>query len=296
MLELLHDPVLAERTTLHLGGTAIAEIRVTEAVDALKVGAACTSLGGEPFVLGAGSNLLAADGRLPVVLLRPLFTKTLFVAEEGADTVLVRVGGGVRLPRLLGSCARWGLGGLEGLCGIPGTVGGAVAMNAGSFGCETGKLLHSVRVYSPALGVVDVAAEYLNFGYRSMAIAGLNTWFFVIHATFALTRSSMNGITKAMRHNFLEKKSKQPMTAWSAGCAFKNPAPEHSAGKLLEQCGFKGKKLGGMAFSSVHANFLINEGQGSATAAFDLLECAQKTVHERLGILLERELKVLLCH
>lgn len=296
MLEILHEPSLAERTTLRLGGTAIAEIRVCEAVDALRVGAACEKLGGPPFILGAGSNILAQDGHIPVVVVRPTFTSTLSVREEDGKHTLVRVGGGVRLPRLLGACARWELGGLEGLCGIPGTVGGAVAMNAGSFGCTTGDFLHSVRIFSPVSGVVDVSREYLEFGYRKLTIAGLNTWFFVIHATFALTRSAMNGITKAMRHNFFKKKSTQPIKAWSAGCAFKNPAPDTPAGRLLEEAGFKGKKYGGMAFSNVHANFLVNEGKGSASAAFELLEQAQQAVYARSGVHLEREIKVLLCH
>lgn len=295
MLEIIHNPVLAERTSLRLGGTAIAEIRISEAVDAFKLRAACEALGAEPFVIGAGSNLLAADGDLPVVLVRPLFSNILSQRVDEDGNTLVRAGGGVRLPKLLGKCATWGLSGLEGLCGIPGTVGGAVAMNAGSFGCETGHCLHSLRVYSPALGLVDVPAQYLDFGYRRTEIRGLDTWFFVVYATFALTPSPMDGITKAMRHNFFKKKSTQPMTAWSAGCVFKNPSPENSAGKLLEESGFKGKKLGGMAFSPLHANFLINEGKGSATAAFDLLARAEEAILARSGIALEREVKVLLC-
>lgn len=296
MLEIMNSPLLAERTTLRLGGKAIAEICVSEAVDTLKLSTACDALGGKAFVLGAGSNLLAADGNLPVVLVRPMFTQTLSVNEGEGGKMLVRVGAGVRLPRLLGKCARWGLSGLEGLCGIPGTVGGAVAMNAGSYGCETGTYIHSVRIFSPALGLVDVAAEYLNFGYRRMEITGLNAWFLVIHVTFALTQLSRNGITKAMRHNFFKKKSTQPVQAWSAGCVFKNPGPDTSAGKLLEDAGFKGKKLGGMAFSPLHANFLVNEGKGSATAAFELLEQAQEAVKAQCGIALEREVRVLLCH
>lgn len=294
MLEIIDSPKLAERTTLRLGGPAIAEITVCEAVDALKVGGACQSLGGTPLVLGAGSNILADDGTLPLVLIRPKFDSTMSLHEEDG-VALVRVGSGVRLPRLLARCAHWGLSGLEGLCGIPGTVGGAVAMNAGSYGCETGAHLKSVRIFSPATGVVDVAADFLKFGYRSMQIFGLSTWFFVIHATFALTHSPMNGITKVMRHNFFKKKSTQPVTAWSAGCVFKNPSPEQPAGKILEQAGFKGKSLGGMAFSSLHANFLINEGRGSAAAAFDLLAMAQEAVYSQNGIKLEKEVKVLLC-
>lgn len=295
MLEITDSPKLAERTTLRLGGPAIAEVHVREAVDALKVEAACEKLGGAPLVLGAGSNLLAEDGALPVVLVRPHFEECLSLREEDG-LPLVRVGAGVRLPRLLARCAHWGLSGLEGLSGIPGTVGGAVAMNAGSFGCETGTHLHAVRIYSPATGIVDVDSSFLKFAYRSMQILGLTTWFFVLHATFALTHSPMNGITKVMRHNFFKKKSTQPVTAWSAGCIFKNPNPAQPAGMLLEQAGFKGKSLGGMAFSKLHANFLLNEGTGSAAAALELMAQAQEAVRAQHGVELEREVKVLRCH
>ena len=98
-----------------------------------------------------------------------------------------------------------------------------------------------------------------------------------------------------MRHNFFKKKSKQPVTAWSAGCVFKNPTPEMSAGRLLDEAGFKGRQLGGMAFSTLHANFLINEGKGSATAALALLQEARQAVRQRFGIELEPEVRIVPC-
>ena len=295
MLRVTPSPLLSERTTLRLGGPALAEVSVEEAVDCFRLTAALRDIGGTPMVLGAGSNVLAADAPLPLVLIRPRFTNAPCIQENDDRRVLVRVGAGIRLPRLLGQCASWGLSGLEGLCGIPGTVGGAVAMNAGSYGCEVGPLLHSIRIYSPATGVVDINADYLRFGYRSMEITGLSEWFLVVQAIFALTPASRNGITESMRHNFLKKKSTQPVTAWSAGCVFKNPSPDQPAGKLLEMAGFKGKKLGGMVFSPVHANFLVNEGKGSATAALELMAEARDAVRERFGVTLTPEVRVLTC-
>lgn len=295
MLRLTASPLLAERTTLRLGGPALAEISLDEAVDCFRLPATLKELGGSPLVLGAGSNVLAADGALPLVLIRPRFMGAPRVLEERGEQVLVRVGAGVRLSRLLGQCAAWGLSGLEGLCGIPGTVGGAVAMNAGSFGSTVGPHLHAIRIYSPAVGVVDINSDYLRFAYRFMEIKGLSTWFLVIHATFTLTRLPRNGITESMRCNILKKKSTQPLQAWSAGCVFKNPSPVQPAGMLLEQAGFKGKKLGGMAFSEVHANFLINEGTGSATAALELMAQACDTVRQRFDVELEPEVRVLSC-
>lgn len=295
MLRVTPSPPLAHRTTIRLGGPALAEISLDEAVDCFRLPAMLAELGGAPMVLGAGSNIIAADGPLPLVLIRPRFMQEPQPREDDGMRALVRVGAGVRLPHFLGRCAAWGLGGLEGLCGIPGTVGGAIAMNAGSFGCAVGSHLHSLRVYSPATGVVDIMSEYLKFNYRQLRIIGLSEWFLIVQATFALTHAPRDGITQSMRHNFFKKKSTQPLKAWSAGCVFKNPTPETPAGMLLEQAGFKGKKLGGMAFSNVHANFLVNEGKGSGTAALELMALAEEAVRRRFGVRLEAEVRILAC-
>ena len=132
-------PSLAERTTLRLGGTAIAELILEDAADLAALPERLRALGGSPLILGAGSNILARDGELPLVLLRPRFMRGPEIAGGKDGKILVRVGAGVPLPRLLRFCAGHGLSGLEGLVGIPGSVGGAVAMNAGSFGTETCK-------------------------------------------------------------------------------------------------------------------------------------------------------------
>ena len=292
MLSVLSAPSLAERTTLRIGGTALAEVVLTEDEDVFRLEEICGRLGGVPFVLGAGSNILAQDGELPLVLVRPRFLQQPVVVEKDADAALVRVGAGVRLPRLLGQCAAWGLSGLEGLCGIPGTVGGAVAMNAGSFGCETAQCLHSIRIYSPEIGVADIDRAHFSHNYRQFSVTGVNSWFLILQATFVLTHSLRSGITGFMRRNFFKKKSIQPIAAWSAGCIFKNPSPENPAGKLLDVAGFKGRRLGGMAFSTLHANFLINEGGGSAAAALELMEQAREAVCGRFGIVLEPEVRI----
>ncbi len=295
-MQIIYEPKFSERTTLRLGGKAIAELRLTEKLDEDALTKKLAELGGDIFVLGAGSNLLVSDEDVGLTLLRPLFKGEPRIIQEREGKVLLSVGSGVRLPRLLGACAKLGLSGIEGLCGIPGTVGGAIAMNAGSFGHETCSAIASIKVYSPHTGIVELGPDDFSYGYRKFSIASLqeiNSWFFIIEATFILTPSNMDGIKKRMSLDFLKKKSRQPIKAWSAGCVFKNPAPDAPAGMLLEQCGFKGKNLGGMAFSSLHANFLINEGQGSATAAFELIEQAKQAVRERFAIELETEVKIL---
>lgn len=287
-------PSLAARTTLRLGGTAIAELILEDYADLELLPQRLRALGGTPLILGAGSNILALDGNLPLVLVRPHFLQGPEITGQKDGKILVRAGAGVPLPRLLRFCAAHGLAGLEGLTGIPGSVGGAVAMNAGSFTTETCKNIEYVQIASQGT-VRRVNASGLQYGYRSLCISGERKDFMVLEATFGLTATARDGICKRMRHNFFEKKSKQPVTAWSAGCVFKNPTPDMPAGKLLDQAGYKGKKLGGMAFSTLHANFLINEGKGSATAALTLLREAKEAVRQQFGIDLEPEVRIAPC-
>ncbi len=295
-MHIIYEPKLSERTTLRLGGKAIAEIVLTEEFNEIALTKKIAELGGDVFVLGAGSNLLVSDEDVGLTLLKPLCKKSPHIIKEENGKVWITVGSGVRLPRFLGACAKFGLSGIEGLCGIPGTVGGAIAMNAGSFGHETCTNIESLKIYSPHTGIIQIKSGDFSYAYRKFSIASLqnlSSWFFIIEATFVLTQSDMNGIKKRMTLDFFEKKSKQPVHAWSAGCIFKNPAPDKAAGMLLEQCGFKGKSLGGMRFSSLHANFLINEGNGSASAAFELIKEAQEKVKERFSVELETEVKIL---
>ncbi len=293
MLEVRNSPSLAELTTLRLGGTALAEILLRTHEDVVHLESRVRALGGEPYVLGRGSNILAAEGTVPVVLIRPLIELKPHIVAEDATHVHVCVGAGVRLPELLRQCAAWGLSGLEGLCGIPGHVGGAVAMNAGSYQCEVCPLLERIRVYILGKGIQEIHKEQIHFGYRHMEIVGEKEKFILLDATFCLTRAKCGEITKSMSLNFFKKKSTQPITAWSAGCIFKNPEGGESAGRLLDLAGFKGRVLGGMAFSPLHANFLINMGTGSSEAAFALIRQAKETVLERFEVALETEVRML---
>ncbi|MBQ9406171.1 MAG: UDP-N-acetylmuramate dehydrogenase [Desulfovibrio sp.] len=287
-------PELSQRTTIHVGGRAIAELTLENHDDVLRLPERLRALGGTAIVLGSGSNTLARDGELPLILLRPCFAHGPEIIDEEEDRVYVRVGSGVPLSRLLRFCMVHGLSGLEGLAGIPGSIGGAVAMNAGSHGTQTGEHIHSIDVFT-GISIRHCCAAELQFDYRSLRITNIRENFIILDSIFCLTKAVKGDITRAIRHNFFEKKSKQPVTAWSAGCVFKNPAATLSAGRLLDMAGFKGKKLGGMTFSTKHANFLINEGKGTATAALELMEQAKNAVHRQFGILLEPEVRIVPC-
>lgn len=291
MLE-IPEPTLAERTTMRLGGKAIAELTPENMQDMRLLPEKIRSLGGKPLVIGRGSNLLAADHDLPLVLIRPKLKEKLEVWARSGDKIYVRAGAGVPLARVLRFCLRNGLSGLEGLVGIPGTAGGAAAMNAGSFGMDTGQVLHSLLVWTES-GLTLLKQEDMQFSYRHADFRTLSGTPVILEVIFALTIDSKGAILSRMNLNFFEKKSRQPVTAWSAGCAFKNPADAPSAGRLLDEAGFRGREKGGIAFSHKHANFLVNTGKGSARAAFELMEEAQNAVFDKFGIKLEPEVRII---
>jgi UDP-N-acetylmuramate dehydrogenase len=221
--------LLSTLTTLRLGGRAAAEFRLDSEKELDACGGRISSLGLPVHILGGGSNMLAQDGERPLLLVRPNFRQLPEILGEEYGKLIVRVGASVRLSHLLAKCAGWGLSGLEGLAGIPGTVGGAVAMNASSYGCEIAPLLHSLRIWSPSTGLKNIFAGQWKFAYRYFGLTEMESDFFILSASFCLTRASSNGIRESMRLNYFKKKSTQPVLAWSAGCAFKNPSPSLAA-------------------------------------------------------------------
>lgn len=290
-IRITRDPSLAERTTLRLGGRARAEAAVTAEGGLYVLDSFLGQEGAAPLALGAGSNILARDTDLPLVLVRPLNAATPGYVDRDGRRVLVRVQAGMRLPGLLAWAARMGLSGLEGLTGIPGSVGGSLAMNAGSFGMELGGLLSRVRLWTPGQGLAWRQAGDLTLGYRHFD-PGLPGFFMVWEAEFWLTAADPREVRRAMAEVYARKKAVQPVTARTCGCVFKNPEGQ-SAGRLLDQSGFRGRREGRMELSAMHANFLVNLGGGTAAQALTLIESARAAVRAAFGVRLETEVRIL---
>lgn len=290
-LKVLPGPLLSERTTLKLGGPALAEVHIGHDRDLDELPAVLEKAGGRPIVLGWGSNILASDETLPVVLLRVPEGGSPRITHESGERVTVQVDAGMRLPRLLAWCAKQGLSGLEGLVGIPGSLGGAVAMNAGSFGCEMAQVLSRTLLFSPCCGLRWVDREDVRMEYRFFAPRTYDDYFIVLGAELELTRADAPLINEAMSRWMDKKLATQPIKAASAGCVFKNPEGD-AAGRLLDEAGFRGKGLGGMIFSELHANFMVNTGGGRADQAFELIAQARDEVVRRFGVGLKLEVKV----
>jgi UDP-N-acetylmuramate dehydrogenase len=289
-MQLIPKPDFRERTTLRLGGQGLLELLVQSAEDWEELTRRLKKEGGRPLALGAGSNLLAAEGELNWIIVRLAPEKNIeILGEAGEDSYLLQVNAGMSLPGLLAWLGRHDLSGLQGLTGIPGTVGGAVAMNAGSFGQDMSQVLQRVCIWTQAEGLRWLGPEQWKADYRSFVPQVEGSWFLINAVQIQVSKAS--GVKKEMRKVFNSKKRAQPISSWTCGCLFKNSSAKEPAGLLLERCGLRGFTLGGMKLSEVHANFLINTGSGQSSEAFELIDLARSRVREKFGHQLELEVK-----
>ncbi len=239
-----------------------------------------------PFlVLGNGSNVLFTDGGYRGAVVR---------IGEGLDRV--RIEGqtvfaepGASLARLSRMAAAEGLSGLEFACGIPGSLGGAVFMNAGAYGGELKDVLLSVSSIN-ALGMMkDRKAEDCGLGYRRSIY--MNNGEIILGVKLLLKPGIRSDIEETMRDYTARRNTKQPVDKPSAGSFFKRPEG-HFAGKLIEDAGLKGLQIGGAQVSPLHAGFLVNTGSATATDVIDLMKVVQETVADKFGVYLEPEVRI----
>jgi len=279
-----HRVQLRHLTTLRLGGTPVRYFRPLterELRDALEQ---CARADLAWRVLGGGSNLLVDDGDLPYAVIHmrtPGFCHVLRTGE-----LSVRAGAGAGTARLLAYCKEQGLGGLEFLAGIPGTVGGALADNAGAWGhCISERLLR-LTVMTPEGRRREYAPSELAFSYRRTDLDGA----VVMEGEFLLAPREPQHIEQRMARHFRDRTERHPVHEPSAGCIFKN-APGHSAGRLLDLCGLKGLRVGGAEVSKLHANFILNRGGATAADVLRLIETMKETVRRQFGVELEMEVR-----
>ncbi len=283
-----HKPSLAKLTTLGLGGTAEVELTVRKPEDLEELAKVLMNGQLRPFMLGRGSNLLCPDGHHDLALVRVASPAAPDRVEEKNGRLIFRAGAGMSLPGVLGWAQKAGLSGLENLAGIPGSVGGAIAMNAGSYGTEIKDVTTRVRLWTPAQGLFWKGASECHWGYRHFDPDITLGKFMIWEVEMALEETSSDAVKKAMKATYDKKRETQPVTARSAGCIFKNPEG-HSAGLLLDKAGFRGKDLGGVGFSELHANFLVNHGNGTSAQAVELIRQAQEAVRDQFDVNLETE-------
>lgn len=285
-LEVLRDEPMAEHTTFRVGGPARRLAQPASGEELAGLLDLAENRGWPWLVLGNGSNLLAADEGLDRLVIHT--GKLDFLERTGERTI--RAGAGVSLARLAVFAWKEALAGLSFAHGIPGSLGGAVCMNAGAYGGEMCQVVRSVNAWFPGKGVAPLTAEELDFSYRHSVFS--NAPGVVLDAEFLLTSGDPAAIKAEMEELIRRRREKQPLEYPSAGSTFKRPAG-HFAGGLIEQCGLKGVRVGGAQVSEKHAGFLINAGGATCADVLALIELVRDTVRERTGVELEPEVKII---
>ena len=281
------DEPLARRTTLRVGGPADLLVEPANEPDLARTLSEARRASVPWRILGRGSNLLVRDRGvrgLVISLQHPAFSAIEVDAGRGS----IRAGAGARLKDLAQTARRHGLAGLEFLAGIPGSVGGALRMNAGAWNSSTFERLVSVRYMAPDGTVHDRPASEIPFAYRRCELFKDHL---ALSAHFRGDSSTVEAVEARLAELNQKRWATQP-AAPSAGCIFKNP-PAIPAGKLVDELGLKGTRIGGAVVSTVHGNFIVNEGAATAADILALIDLIRRTARERRGIELETEVEIL---
>ena len=278
-MEIKEDEGLARYCTFQIGGAADFFLEARNREEFLEGMEWAMERDLPVFVFGAGSNLLFDDGGFRGLVVR------LRSEEVKVDGERIKADAGVLIAKVVKAAAEAGLTGLEAWNGLPGTVGGAVYGNAGCFGTETKDVLESAEVFFPGEGVREAKVDFFEYGYRSSQMkkaGGL-----VLSAVFRLKKGDAEAIKTRMTEVAKSRIQKQPAGS-STGSFFKNPTGDH-AGRLIEAAGLKGAWAGGAQISEQHGNFFLNKGGATAADILTLADLAEKTVLEKFGVRLERE-------
>ncbi len=283
--KLRFDEPLSKHNYFGIGGNAAAYFEVSTADELAYVAQLKKRWGVPVAIIGRGSNLLVSDAGYRGIVVRLIgeFNRLRF------DQNRVDVGAGVSLPRLSKTAASRGLSGVEFALGIPGSVGGGLIMNAGAWGSSFGDLVERVQAMTDEGALVDLSRDEAHFSYRH---SGLKTYFCVTGATLTLTPGDAAEVANLMQDLYNQKITSQPFAEENAGCMFKNP-PGHSAGKLIDECGLKGYRVGGAEVSKIHGNFILNLDDATAQDVLALVHHIQAHVKRERGVDLVMEVQLL---
>ena len=281
------DEPLKRYTAWKIGGPADALLEPSSADELIEAIETLREYDIPVTILGGGTNVLVLDGGIRGLTVR--IARALNSVEVDGTSVVADAG--VLYPVLANATAGKGLEGLQFGTGIPGTVGGAVYMNAGAYGGETRDVLSWADVYKPEQGTVErVPNEGLEFSYRRSALHDHPDWV-VLRAAYALRTGDPDEL-KARIKEFRSQRMNGSPNRPSCGSTFKRPEGDYP-GRVIEVAGLKGTKVGQIEVSSVHANYFVNHGGGTAKDALKLIKIVKETVKEKLGIELELEVKIL---
>lgn len=287
-LEIVQNEPMSRHTSFRIGGPAKRMAYPKSGEQIVLLLQFAKDCGVVPLVIGNGTNLLAPDEGLDRLVID---TSTAFheICIQGENCLSADCG--ASLARLADTACKQGLTGLEFAHGIPGTLGGAICMNAGAYGGEMSQVLESVTVLFPEEGIRTLSREELNLGYRhSIFMESPNA--VALCATVRLHPGDPEKIRRAMKELIERRKASQPLEYPSAGSTFKRP-PNHYAGALIEQCGLKGLTVGGAQVSEKHAGFVINANHATCADVLGVIRQVQERVAAETGIQLEPEVRII---
>jgi UDP-N-acetylmuramate dehydrogenase len=278
---------LANHTTMKIGGPADLFVEPSSIDNFIKTIELIREYGIKWRVIGRGSNLLVSDKGIEgaVIKLGPGLDK---LEVEGSE---VRAGGGFSIVSLSVQISRKGLSGLEFASGIPGSVGGAVYMNAGAHGSDISKILKKAFVLFEDGSMEWLTNEEMKFSYRTSVLQKERPGI-VLEAVFDLKEGDRESIVAEMQRNKDYRKETQPYNFPCAGSIFRNPLPQY-AGQLVESAGLKGHSIGGAKISELHGNFIVNAGNASAEDVLALIEHVKNTIYSRFNVKMETEVEII---
>lgn len=284
----VQDELMSRHTTFRIGGPADRFLTV-ESVPQLKKLLSLLESGGIPWiVLGNGSNLLVSDRgiRGAVLSLAGEFRQVALLA----DGRTLRAGGGAQLAAVCAFARDRGLSGLEFAWGIPGSIGGGAYMDAGAYGGEMKDVVLRATHMTPGGEIVTLEREELDFGYRRSRYTGGRD--IILQVELLLEPGDVSQISARMEELMARRKEKQPYDMPSAGSVFKRPQNGYAAA-LIEECGLKGRSVGGAQVSPKHSGFIVNTGGATCADVLELIRQVQETVLEKTGVALEPEVRVI---
>ncbi|MGP4080329.1 UDP-N-acetylmuramate dehydrogenase [Pseudalkalibacillus sp. R45] len=284
--KILRDEPLSKHTTIKIGGPADVFVE-PDSVEALKKVIDIVKNNDVPWTtIGRGSNLLVSDEGIEGVVIK--LGKGTDHLEENGEEILV--GGGYSLVKLSTIMSRKGMAGLEFASGIPGSLGGAVYMNAGAHGSDMSKILKKAHILFEDGSIEWLSADEMAFSYRTSILQkkpGI-----CIEAVLQLKQGDRESITDVMQKNKDYRKETQPWNHPCCGSVFRNPLPNY-AGQLIESSGLKGKTIGGAQISEMHANFIVNTGDAKAKDVLELIDLVKSTIKEKHDIDMETEVEMI---
>ncbi|MGD8628785.1 MAG: UDP-N-acetylmuramate dehydrogenase [bacterium] len=279
------DELLSMHTTFGVGGPCDLMLWVSNRVALRQVLQIARSHSIPVTLLGRGSNVLVKDGGIDGVVIRLAGEFAAIEIKENR----IRAGGGTGLAEVVSKATSSGIGGLDFLAGIPGTVGGAVITNAGSGDTWLSHRTLQVSLLTDDLREVELEEGDMGFGYRT---SGIGADLVVLEVLLAGSLSSVEEARRGVEEHLSRRRTTQPAGESTAGCVFKNP-PGNAAGRMIDEIGMKGFNIGGARISTVHANWIVNTGGATAGEIISLIEEIRRRVREHYGTDLELEIRVL---